>query len=122
MPWTSGLPTALARVPLATRTAASGLLAFSVCVLLPTLHRADRLGPAAFWLLGLAPLSLLVGIALSYRHGRVAVYVLLATFPTAIAISLSRFDHDTALATFSPVTLGFALASLGAYAASAIAL
>src|SRR4051794_20650147 len=102
MPLLAGLATSLARVPLQARAVATGAFAFSVCVLLPTLHRAERLPRSAFVLLALAPLCLAGGIALAEARSRAAGYLLLTGFPTGIALSLSRFDHETALATFSP--------------------
>jgi hypothetical protein len=111
-----------ARVPPATRTVLSGSFAWLVCVLLPTLHRAEALPRSAFWLLPVTPIALGLGVSLAQAKAKSAPYVLLSAFPVALSVSLSRFDHDTALATFSPLSLSFCLASLSAYGAAAISL
>jgi hypothetical protein len=110
----------LASVPPATRTAVSGSFVWLVCVLLPTLHRAESLPRSAFWLLPVTPAMLAVGVALAEVRAQAAPYALLTGVPVALAVSVSRFDHDTALATFSPLALIFALTSLAAYGAAAI--
>jgi hypothetical protein len=115
------LKTFFASVPPATRTALSGSFAWLVCVLLPTLHRAESLPRSAFWLLPVTPAILALGVALAEVRSQLAPYALLTGVPVALSVSLSRFDHDTALATFSPLALVFALASLAAYGAAAIA-
>ena len=112
---------ALQQVPPATRTALSGGFAWLVCVLLPSLHRAESLSRSAFGLLPIAPIMLALGITLTQRRSPAAPYALLTGYPIALALSLSCFDHDTALAIYSPLTLAFALASLAAYGAAAIA-
>jgi hypothetical protein len=62
------------------------------------------------------------GLALAPARTKLASYLLLTGFPIALALSMSRLDHDVALTTFSPAVLGFSILSLGAYAASAVAL
>jgi hypothetical protein len=96
-----------------------GLFCWVVTVLLPSIHRASSLRADAAALLGLAPLVLAAGLWLSRSHAGAAAYMLLGAFPTAIALSMSRFEHELALATYTPASLVFALASLAGYAASA---
>jgi hypothetical protein len=96
-----------------------GLFCWVVSALLPTIHRAAYLGLDAWGILALGPSVLAAGLWLSRGHATASAYVLLAAFPTAIALSMSRFEHELALATYSPGPLLFALASLAAYAASA---
>lgn len=116
----SKLRALVAEVPPASRTALSGGFAWLVCVLLPTLHRAASLRASAFYLLPVAPITLAIGVVLAQRKSPAAPYALLTAFPIALSLSLSRFDHDTALATFSPLSLAFALLSLAGYGAAAI--
>lgn len=95
-----------------------GLCCWAVSALLPALHRAPQQNAVSFALLGLAPLLLGVGLALSRRYPDLASYVLLCGFPIALAVSMSRLEHELALITYSPVSLAFSLLTLGAYAAS----
>lgn len=104
------------------QVAALGALAFAACALLPSIHRAALLPASAFVLLLLPPSLLALGLWLAPAQKRAATYVLLTGFPIALALSISRLEHDVALTTFSPAVLGFAFLSLGAYAASAVAL
>lgn len=108
--------------PTRTQVAALGTLAFAACALLPSIHRAEVLPRLAFALLALPPALLALGLWLVPQRKAVATYVLLASFPTALALSISRLDHDVALTTFSPAVLGFVFLSLCAYAAAAVAL
>jgi hypothetical protein len=117
----STLAAILGQVPPATRTALSGSFAWVVCVLLPSLHRAETLSRSAFALLPIAPVMLAIGVIMAERRSAAAPYALLTGYPISLALSLSCFDHDTALATFSPLTLAFALLSLAVYGAAAIA-
>jgi hypothetical protein len=96
-----------------------GLFCWVVAVLLPSIHRAAYLGMDALGLLGLAPAVLGAGLWLSQNHPGASAYMLLGAFPIAIALSMSRFEHELSLATYSPAPLLFALASLAAYASSA---
>lgn len=104
------------------QVAALGALAFAACAFLPSIHRAALLPRSAFALLGLPPAVLACGLWLAPTRKREASYVLLTGFPITLALSISRFEHDVALTTFSPAVLGFAFLSLGAYAAAAVAL
>jgi hypothetical protein len=110
------------RIPLVLWVLSLGLLAWTSVALLPSVHRGASLPALAFVLLPLGPLVLGGGLWLSQVRSRFAPYVLLTAFPVSLALSISRFDHDTALATFSPGVLGFALLSLGAYLSAASAL
>lgn len=112
----------LVEIPAPSRTAAAGLFAWTVCVLLPVVHRAGNVPESALLLLPLAPLLLGAGLWLARARSRAAPYVLLTAFPIAIALCLSRFPHDVGLATFSPFPLICAMMSLAAYGAAAIAL
>jgi hypothetical protein len=108
--------------PSRAHVAALGALAFCACALLPSIHRAALLPRSAFVLLALPPALLVVGLALAPERRKLASYLLLTGFPIALALSVSRLDHDVALTTFSPAILGFSFLSLGAYAASAVSL
>jgi hypothetical protein len=108
--------------PSRTQVGALGLLAFSTCALLPSLHRAALLSRWSFVLLGLPPALLAVGLWLLPQRRKAAAYVLLTATPIALALTMSRLPHEVALATYSPPVLGFAFLSLGAYAAAAVAL
>jgi hypothetical protein len=118
----SWFPPARKLPPSRTQVAALGSLAFASCALLPSIHRAALLPRSAFLLLGLPPVLLAIGLWLAPERKKHASYVLLTGFPIALALSVSRLDHDVALTTFSPAVLGFAFLSLGSYAASAVAL
>lgn len=96
-----------------------GLFCWVVSALLPAIHRAAYLALSAWALLALGPAALGIGLWLSRAHASASAYTLLAAFPAAIALSMSRFEHELALATYSPGPLLFALASFAAYAASA---
>lgn len=102
-----------------TRVVWLGLFCWVVSALLPTIHRAAYLGLSVWGLLALGPSVLAAGLWLSRSHASASAYMLLAAFPVAIALSMSRFEHELALATYSPGPLLFALASFAAYAASA---
>jgi hypothetical protein len=115
-------PQARKLTPSRTQVAALGALAFSVCALLPSLHRASLLSGWAFALLVVPPSLLALGLSFLRKRKRASTYVLLSGFPVALALSMSRLPHEVALATFSPPVLGFSFLSLGAYAASAVAL
>jgi hypothetical protein len=108
--------------PTRTQVAALGTLAYAACAFLPSIHRAALLPRSAFVLLGLAPALLALGLWLAPARKNEASYLLLTGFPIALALSISRLEHDLALTTFSPAVLGFAFLSLAAYAASAVAL
>lgn len=108
--------------PSRTQVAALGALTFCVCALLPSIHRAAQLPRTAFALLLLPPITLTAGLVLAPTRSKLATYLLLTGFPASLALSVSRFGHDVALTTFSPAVLGFAFLSLGAYAATAVAL
>jgi len=119
-PWS--LPPARKLSPTRTHVAALGTLAFCACALLPTVHRAALLPASAFVLLVLPPALLACGLVLAPSRRKAASYLLLTAFPIALALSMSRLEHDVALTTFSPAVLGFSFLSLGAYAAAAVAL
>lgn len=119
-PWVP--PSWLARAPSRAQVGALGALAFCTCALLPSIHRAATLPRHAFALLCLPPLLLAGGLLALPARLALATYLLLAAFPVSIALSTSRLDHDLALTTFSPAVLGFAMVSLCAYAACAVAL
>jgi hypothetical protein len=123
-PWSSpgSRPDGRKLAPTRTHVAALGALAFCACALLPSIHRAALLPRSAFVLLLLPPGFLLAGLVLAPQQRKLASYLLLTGFPIALALSVSRLDHDVALTTFSPAILGFAFLSLGAYAAAAVAL
>ena len=108
--------------PARTHVAALGILTFCACALLPSIHRAALLPRSAFALLGLPPVLLATGLALVPERRKAAAYLLLTGFPIALALSVSRLDHDVALTTFSPAILGFSFLSLAAYAAAAVSL
>jgi hypothetical protein len=105
--------------PPKTRVVWLGLCCWAVTALLPALHRGPQQNALSWALLGLAPLLLAVGLALFRPYPDLAAYVLLCGFPVALAISMSRLEHELALITYSPVSLAFSLLTLGAYAASA---
>jgi hypothetical protein len=107
------------RIPPATRVVWLGLFCWAVTALLPSLYRAKQLPVLSLVLLPLAPGLLGLGMFLTRSHPRAATYVLLSGFPVAIALSMSRLEHELALSTYSPAALLFSLGSLGAYAASA---
>lgn len=119
-PWS--LPPGRTFTPRRTHVAALGALAFCACALLPSIHRAALLPRSAFVLLALPPILLAAGLALSHDRRKAASYLLLTGFPVALALSVSRLEHDVALTTFSPSVLGFSFLSLGAYAAAAVSL
>jgi hypothetical protein len=104
---------------LRTRVLWLGLFCWVVTVLLPSIHRFAYLGADALALLGLAPALLGAGLWLSANHPGASAYTLLAGFPIALALSMSRFEPELSLATYTPAPLLFALASLAAYAAAA---
>jgi hypothetical protein len=110
------------RTPSRAQVAALGILAFCTCALLPSIHRASALPRHAFLLLLLPPATLGAGLLLAKTREKLATYLLLTGFPSALALSVSRLEHDLALTTFSPVVLGFAFLSLGGYAAAAVSL
>jgi hypothetical protein len=105
--------------PPKTRVVWLGLCCWVVTGLLPALHRAPQQNTLSWALLALAPLLLAVGLALFRPYPDLAAYVLLCGFPIALAISMSRLEHELALITYSPISLAFSLLTLGAYAASA---
>jgi hypothetical protein len=109
-------------VPLRGWALSLGLLAWSVAALLPSVHRGTSLSTAALALLPVGPVLLVSGLWLCGLRSRLAPYALLALFPTSLALSASRLEHDTALATFSPWVLSFALLALSSYLAAASAL
>jgi hypothetical protein len=119
MSWGRALVASVNRIPAQTRVIWLGLCCWAVSAALPSFHRATQLGPSAWALLALAPALLAAGLLVFRPLPRVAAYVLLCGFPVAIALSMSRFEHELALITFSPLSLLFSLLSLGAYAASA---
>lgn len=104
--------------PPKTRVLCFGLLCWAVCNLLPAVHRAAKLPLSALVLSGLAPVVLTFGLSVAANHARAATYALLTGFPIALALGMSRFEHELALATYSPASLLFALLSLAGYAAS----
>ncbi len=108
-------------IPLDAWVLALGLLTWSSAVLLPCLHRGNVLSLGLGLLLGLGPLCLGAGLFLSRRESRFAPYALLACFPLALALPMSRLDHDLSLATFSPGNLFFSLLSFGGFLAAASA-
>jgi hypothetical protein len=105
--------------PPRTRVIWLGLCCWTVTGLLPALHRAPQQNALSWALLGLAPLLLGVGLLLFRPYPDLAAYVLLCGFPVALAISMSRLEHELSLITYSPLSLAFSLLTLGAYAASA---
>jgi hypothetical protein len=109
-------------VPLRGWVLALGLLAWSFAALLPSMHRGTSLTNAAIALLPLGPALLGLGLWLAARRSSWSPYVLLAAFPSSLALSASRVDHDTALATFSPWVLGLTLVGLAGYLAASSAL
>lgn len=117
---TRKLPRAYA--PSRTHVAALGALAFCACALLPTIHRAALVPRTAFALLVLPPALLAAGLWFAPERRKVSSYLLLTGFPIALALSMSRLEHDVAVTTFSPAVLGFSFLSLGAYAAAAVSL
>lgn len=122
MSWETRLTSLGLRVPVPVTALALGLLSWCASVLLPSIHRASALSPQAFaWAL-LPPLTLGWGLWLARGRRAVAPYALLSAFPLSLAVCVSRFDHDTALATFSPHVLGFSLLSLAGYACAASSL
>lgn len=107
------------RIPLNAWVLALGLLAWASAALLPSLHRGSSLSGTALALLPLGPLLLALGLWLARTRATAAPYVLLCGYPISLALSASRLDHDLALATFSPLILGFSLLSLASYLAVA---
>jgi hypothetical protein len=105
--------------PPKTRVVWLGLCCWAVTALLPALHRASQQNALSWTLLGLAPLLLGLGLTVFRRYPDLAAYLLLCGFPVALAISMSRLEHELALITYSPISLAFSLLTLGAYAASA---
>jgi hypothetical protein len=105
--------------PPKTRVVWLGLCCWVVTGLLPAVHRAPQQNALSWALLALPPVLLAVGLALFRPYPDLSVYVLLGGFPIALAISMSRLEHELALITYSPVSLGFSLLTLGAYVASA---
>jgi hypothetical protein len=105
--------------PPKTRVVWLGLCCWVVTGLLPAVHRAPQQNALSWALLALPPALLAVGLALFRRYPDFSVYVLLGGFPIALAISMSRLEHELALITYSPLSLAFSLLTLGAYVASA---
>jgi len=95
------------------------MFCWAVTALLPTLYRLKQLPLPSLLLLGLAPALLALGLFLVRGYPRASTYTLLSGFPVAIALSMSRLEHELSLSTYSPATLAFSLGSLAAYAASA---
>jgi|GEM_PF-5977457 len=110
------------RIPLNAWVLTLGLLAWATAALLPSLHRESSLSGFAIALLPLGPAALGCGIWLARERNSSAPYVLLCAYPVSLALSASRLDHDTALATFSPWILGFSVLSLAGYLSVASAL
>jgi hypothetical protein len=135
-----GVTTARKGVPLDAWVLSWGVLTWAVTGLLPSLHREDLLSIGSLALLPAAPLVLALGLWFArfgaraeprtttqsgvhaLRSARNAPYLLLAVYPTLLALSASQLDHDTAVATFPPWVLAIALLSLAAYLGSASAL
>lgn len=117
--WGKALVASVNRIPAQTRVVWLGLCCWAVSAVLPSAHRSAQLTLRAWVLLALAPLLLATGLLVFRPLPRLAAYVLLCGFPVAIALSMSRFEHELALSTYSPTSLLFSLLSLGAYAASA---
>src|SRR5688572_30262417 len=90
------------RIPAATRVVWLGLFCWAVSALLPCLYRAKQLPVLSLALLPLAPGLLGLGMFLMRSHPRAATYTLLSGFPVAIALSMSRLEHELALSTYSP--------------------
>jgi hypothetical protein len=105
--------------PPRTRVVWLGLCCWAVTDLLPALHRTPQQNVLSWTLLGLAPLLLAVGLLLFRSYPDLAAYVLLCGFPIALAVSMSRLEHELSMITYSPLSLAFSLLTLGAYAASA---
>lgn len=119
MSWVRAMLGWVNRVPPHARVAWLGVCTWAISAVLPSLHRATQLGPSAWALLAVPPLLLGVGLALFRPFPGLAAYVLLCGFPVALAVSMSRFEHELALITYSPGSLLFSLLALAAYAASA---
>ena len=119
MTWARAMVGWVNRIPPRARVAWLGVCCWIVSAVLPSLHRASQLSLLAWALLALAPLLLALGLGLFRPLPRLATYVLLCGFPVALALSMSRFDHELALITYSPSSLLFSLLGLAAYAASA---
>lgn len=105
--------------PPRTRVIWLGLCCWVVTGLLPALHRAPQQNALSWALLALPPLLLAVGFALFRPYPDVSAYVLLGGFPIALALTMSRLEHELSLITYSPISLAFSLLILGGYAASA---
>jgi hypothetical protein len=105
--------------PPRTRVVWLGLCCWTVSNLLPALHRAPQQSTLSWALLALAPLVLGVGLALFRPYPDLAAYLLLCGFPVALAVAMSRLEHELSLITYSPLSLAFSLLTLAAYAASA---
>lgn len=103
----------------ATRVVWLGLFCWAVTALLPTLYRIEQLPKYSLALLALPLVLLGLGMLLVSGYPRSSTYTLLSGFPVAIALSMSRLEHELSLSTYSPATLAFSLGSLAAYAASA---
>ncbi|MFT3923582.1 MAG: hypothetical protein QM778_13710 [Myxococcales bacterium] len=110
------------RIPLNAWVLALGLLAWATSALLPSLHRGSSLSGLALACLPLGPILLFSGLWLARERKAAAPYVLLCGYPVSLALSASRLDHDTALATFSPWILAFSLLALAGYLSLASAL
>ncbi len=111
---------ALENIPYRVRIFTLGLLSWALCAALPWLYASEATQPFDLVALLSAPVLLGVGSVLSQRGHAVAPFVLLAAFPIALSLGVSRIEHDQALATFAPSTLVLALLSLAAYGASAL--
>jgi hypothetical protein len=96
-----------------------GLCCWAVTDVLPALHRTPQQNVLSWLLLGLPPLLLAVGLLLFRAYPDLASYVLLCGFPIALAVSMSRLEHELSLITYSPLSLAFSLLTLGGYASSA---
>ncbi len=108
-------------IPLNAWVITLGLLTWSSAVLLPCLHRGNTSTPLTWLLLALGPLALGLGLFLSRSDSPLTPYALLTGFPMALALPVSRLDHDLALATFAPSNLYFSLLSFACFIAAASA-
>ena len=102
-----------------TRVVWLGLFCWVVTALLPSIHRSAYLSTNALLLLGLAPSALGVGLWWSQTRPGASAYLLLGAFPIALALSMSRLEHELSLVTYSPGPLLFSLLTFAGYAASA---
>ncbi|HEX6243280.1 MAG TPA: hypothetical protein VFZ61_20340 [Polyangiales bacterium] len=119
MSWAKAVVGWVNRVPPRARVAWLGVFFWAVSAVLPSVHRATQLTNKTWALLALSPLLLALGLGLFRPLPALASYVLLCGFPVSVALSMSRFDHELGLITYSPSSLSFSLLSLAAYATSA---